>query len=260
MELKHHIHVDLSGRTALVTGGASGIGEAISTALSNSGATVIIHYNTSEQRADELVELFRKNGRQAYAINADLNVPEEIGLMFDQIHEKIGGTIDILVNNAGTIISLGDFEKMTLEVWNKTLNLNLTSAMLCSRYAVTGMRKKKWGRIINITSISAHTGGDPLGIAYASSKGGMRAFTMGLAKNLGPDGITVNAIAPGIIYTRIHETFSSKEKLENLRNMTPLKRIGLPEDITGAALFLASDSASYITGETIAVNGGLRMD
>ena len=260
MERKHNIHVDLSGKTALVTGGASGIGEAISTALSNSGASVVIHFNTSEQSARELVENFRENGRQAFAVKADLIISGEIERMFDQIQEQIHDTIDILINNAGTIVELGNFEETTLDVWNKTLTLNLTAAMLCSQLAVPGMREKRWGRIINISSISAHTGGDPLGIAYTSSKGGMRAFTMGLAKYLGPDGITVNSIAPGIIYTRIHETFSSEEKLENLRDMTPLKKIGLPDDVAGAALFLASDSASFITGEKIAVNGGLRMD
>ena len=260
MEDKHYINIDLSGKTALVTGGASGIGKAISSALSKSGADVVIHYNTSEQNACELVENFRENGRQAFAVKADLKIPEEIARMFDQIHKKITNTIDILVNNAGTIVTLGDYEDMTLDVWNMTLDLNLTSAMLCSKFAVPDMKKKKWGRIINISSISAHSGGDPLIIAYASSKGGMRTFTMGLAKYLGPDGITVNSIAPGVIYTRIHETFSSREKLENLKNMTPLKRLGQPEDVSGAALFLASDSASFITGETIAVNGGLRMD
>ena len=253
-------NVDLRGKTALVTGGARGIGEAVSIALAASGAAVVINYHTSGQRANELVKRFKKNGANATAIRADLTVSAEIEKMFEEAQEKMGNVIDILVNNAGTQIALSSVEEMPLELWNKTLALNLTSAMLCCKCVIPGMKKKGWGRIINISSISARSGGGPGGISYASAKGGLSTFTKGLAKELAPARITVNAIAPGVILTAIHEKFSTKESLENLKNMTPLGRLGQPEDVAGAALFLASDSASYITGETIAVNGGLRMD
>ena len=254
------IHVDLSGKVALVTGGASGIGEAIAMSLAANGAAVAIHYHTSEGRANQLVEQFRRNGTQAVAIQADVTAPEEIERMFKRTQEQMGANVDILVNNAGTPLALGHVEDMPLERWSQSLALNLTSTMLCCKCALPGMKKTGWGRIINISSISARSGGGPGETSYAAAKGGLSTFTKGLAKELGTTGTTVNAIAPGIILTRIHEKFSPKEKLEQLRKMTPLGRLGQPEDIAGAALFLASDSASYLTGETIAINGGLRMD
>ena len=254
------INVDLSGKIALVTGGASGIGEAISKALAANGAAVAVHYHTSEQRAGELVDQFRKNGTQAVAVKADVTAPEEIERMFRLAQEQMGGPVDILVNNAGTPLALGHVADMPLERWNQSLALNLTSTMLCCKCAIPGMKANGWGRIIIISSISARSGGGPGETSYAAAKGGLSTFSKGLAKELGPTGITVNAIAPGIILTRIHEKFSPKEKLEQLRKMTPLGRLGQPEDVAGSALFLASDSASYITGETIAINGGLRMD
>ena len=149
---------------------------------------------------------------------------------------------------------------MTLELWNKVLAVNLTSAMVCSKCVIPGMKQKGWGRIINISSISARSGGGPGGSHYASAKAGMNSFTKSLAKAFGPYGITANGVAPGVILTELHERFSTKEGLEQLKEMTPLGFLGQPEDVAGAVLFLASDSASYITGETIAVNGGLRMD
>jgi len=254
------VKVDLRGKTALVTGGARGIGEAISIALAESGAAVVINYHTSGERANELVELFEKSGTGATAIRADLSVPAQIEGMFEQARKEMGNTVDILVNNAGSQIALASVKEMPLELWNKTLALNLTSAMVCCKCVIPGMKKKGWGRIINISSISARSGGGPGGISYASAKGGLSTFTKGLAKEVAAAGITVNAIAPGVILTAIHEKFSTKGSLENLKNMTPLGRLGQPEDVAGAALFLASDSAAYITGETIAVNGGLRMD
>lgn len=254
------ISVDLSGKVALVTGGAKGIGQAISKALAAGGASVVINYLTSEKGANKLVEQFRTNGTRAIAIRADVTVLEEIERMFNQIEKQLGNSINILVNNAGTQIALNSVEEMPLEVWNKSLALNLTSAMGCSKCAIPGMKKKGWGRIINISSISARSGGGPGGTSYAIAKGGLSTFTKGLAKELGPTGITVNSIAPGVILTEIHEKFSTPEGLENLKKMTPLGRLGHPDDVAGAALFLASDSASYITGETIAINGGLRMD
>jgi len=254
------VHVDLSGKNALVTGGARGIGAAISTALAENGASVAINFHTSEQHASALAERLRGDGNRVLAIRADITAPADIERMFGEAQDRLGEAIDILVNNAGTQIALASVEEMPLEVWSQSLALNLTGAMLCCQRAIPGMKRNAWGRIINISSISARSGGGPGGTSYAASKGGLSTFTKGLAKELGPAGITVNALAPGVILTQIHEKFSTRETLDQLKKMTPLGRLGQPEDVAGAVLFLASDSASYITGETLAVNGGLRMD
>ncbi len=254
------IKVNLRGKIALVTGGARGIGAAISTALAENGAVVVVNYLSSEERAKELAERIQRNGGKALVLKADIAVKEEVELMVSKAKEALDGTIDILVNNAGTQVALSAVEEMPLELWNKALAINLTGPMLCCRCVIPGMKEKGWGRIINISSISARTGGGPGGAHYASTKGGLSAFTKGLAKELAPFGITVNAVAPGVILTEQHEKFSTKKSLEFIKKQTPLGRLGQPEDVSGAVLFLVSDSASYITGETIAVNGGLRMD
>jgi 3-oxoacyl-[acyl-carrier protein] reductase len=250
------LQVDLSGKIALVTGGAKGIGRALAVALAESNATVVVNYCTSEKPAREMVETIPNI---KLAVRADVAIPEDVEKMMAQIKKEIGD-IDILVNNAGTQLALSTVEEMPVDLWKKVFDINLTSCMVCSKLAIPGMKKKGWGRIINISSISARSGGGPGGTHYASSKGAMTAFTKGLAKELGPAGITVNAIAPGVILTEIHEKFSTRENLENLRKMTPLARLGQPEDIAGAVLFLASDAAAYMTGETVSINGGLRMD
>ena len=257
---KRLLKVDLKGKVVLVTGGAKGIGEAISTALAANGAAVVVNYLTSESRAQKLVGRFQTNGSKAIAIKADISVAEDVERMVQKAKDTLGANIDILVNNAGTQVALSSIEDMPLELWDRVIAINLTGAMLCSRCVIPGMKQKDWGRIINISSISARSGGGPNGIPYASAKGGLSAFTKALAKELGPTGITVNAIAPGVILTEIHEKFSTKENLEAVKKQTPLGRLGQSEDVVGAVLFLTSDSASYITGETIAINGGLRMD
>lgn len=256
MTALRQVRVDLTGKTALVTGGAKGIGRAISSALAGNGARVVVHYLTSEKAAREMVKKFPNGGE---TVQADVSDPKEVERMMAEILNKMG-KIDILVNNAGSQVKTSSIEDMTLELWNQVLALNLTGAMICAKGVIPGMKKNGWGRIINISSISARSGGGPGGIAYASSKGAMTTFTKGLAKELGAFGITVNAIDPGVILTEIHEKFNTPENLENLRKMTALGRLGQPEDCAGTVAFLASDSASYITGATIAVNGGLRMD
>jgi 3-oxoacyl-[acyl-carrier protein] reductase len=251
-----NLQVDLTGKIALVTGGAKGIGRALALALAENNATVVVNYCSSDKAAKEMVNAVPNI---KLAVRADVSIPEEVEKMMAQIKNEVGD-IDILVNNAGTQLALSCVEEMPVELWKKVFDINLTSCMVCSKLAIPGMKKKGWGRIINISSISARSGGGPGGTHYASSKGAMTAFTKGLAKELGAAGITVNAIAPGVILTEIHEKFSTKENLENLRKMTPLARHGQPEDIAGAVLFLASDSAAFVTGETVSVNGGLRMD
>ena len=255
-----NIKADLTGKTVLVTGGAKGIGQAISQVLAANGANMAVNYNTSAQQAKSMVKEFQASGIKAVAIQADVSIARQAEQLVEQAQEALGATIDILVNNAGTQFKLSTIEEMPVELWHKVLDINLTSALVCSKTVMGGMKDKRWGRIINISSISAGSGGGPGGSHYAASKAAMSSLTKSLAKELGPYGITANSIAPGVILTEIHEKFSTKETLEQLAKMTPLGYLGQPEHIAGTVLFLASESASYITGATIAINGGLRMD
>ena len=257
---KRLINVDLKGKNALVTGGAQGIGAAIAKILADNGANVAVNDYGNIDKAQVLVKEFKAGGVDAVAIQADMSNPEDVERLVREAQEALGGPIDILVNNAGGQIKQATIEEMSIELWEKVMGLNLTGALICAKYVIPGMKQNRWGRIINIASISARSGGGSGGSHYAASKAGMVSLTKSLAKELGPYGVTANAIAPGVVMTEIHEKFSTKESLEQLKNSTVLGYLGQTEDIAGTALFLASDSAAYITGETIAVNGGLRMD
>ena len=257
---KRLINVDLKGKNVLVTGGAKGIGEAISKLLAANGANLAVNYNTSAERAETLVKEFQAGGVKAVAIQADVSKPERAERLLGQAENALGGAVDILVNNAGSQIKQSSIEKMPVDLWDAVLALNLTGAMICSKCVIPGMRQNRWGRIINISSISAHSGGGPGAGHYAAAKAAMSSLTKSLAKELSSCGITVNSIDPGIILTEMHEKFNTPENLEQLRQAIPLGYIGQGDDVAGAVLFLASDSASYITGATIAVNGGFRMD
>ena len=257
---KRLIRVDLKGKTALVTGGAKGIGKAITNALAESGADVAINYNTSAAGAEAMVRRFRGEGLNAVAVQADVSDTEQAAELVDRAQQGLGSSIDILVNNAGALVGHSTVEEMPLELWREVFDLNLVGATLCAKGVIPGMKAKKWGRIINISSISGRTGAGPGASHYAASKAAMNSLTRTLAKELGPFGITANAVAPGVILTQIHEKHSTKESLEKLRELVPLGYLAQPDEVAGAVLFLASDSASYVTGEVIAVNGGLRMD
>jgi 3-oxoacyl-[acyl-carrier protein] reductase len=254
------IQADFSDRNVLVTGGSKGIGAAIARALAANGANVAVNYHTSADAARELVAEFRASGVEAAALQADLGEAKEAERLVGRAEKALGGAIDILVNNAGDVVRQSPVEDMDVALWDEVMRLNLTAAMVCSRGVIPGMKSSGWGRIVNISSISAHTGGGPGGSHYAASKAGMSSLTRSLAKELGPHRITANSVDPGIILTDIHRRFNTPEGLEQLKAMVPLGYLGLPEDVAGAVVFLASDSAAYITGSTMAVNGGLRMD
>ena len=243
----------LKGKTALVTGASRGIGKAIAIEFAKNGADVIVNYNKDEKSAIKVVDEIKKNGSNGMAIKADVSSYDDVGQMFGVIKEKYG-KLDIVVNNAGVTMDR-TLKKMTQDEWDKVIGTNLNSVYNVSKHALPLLQKNS--RIINISSIVGIFGN--FGQAnYAASKAGIIGFTKSLAKELGKHGITVNAIAPGFIESDMTNRMPFLRK-KIVQWMVPLKRTGLPEEIAHAAAFLASDNASYITGQVLNVSGGLAI-
>lgn len=239
--------------TALVTGGSKGIGRATAIRLASAGFTVCINYLEDEEGAEAAKQSIEKSGGNAMIFRADVSDEKSVAALFSGILKE-WGRLDVLVNNAG-IYERANFESIDFGAWRRTLSYNLDSAFLCTSQAVPVMKRQQHGRIINISSQLAFKGSTH-GAHYSSSKAGMIGLTRSLAIELGKYGITVNMIAPGSIRTRILDNYSESQ-LEEMAARIPMRRIGEPEDIAAAVVFLASDEASYITGATINVSGGL---
>jgi len=252
--------IRLDGQVALVTGGATGIGAAIVERFVSLGARVGYTYRESKQEAEILTEKLNRDGEKVLPVKVDVCESQQVKAGVDAIIEHFGQPISILVNNAGDIIKTMLIEEMPEELWDRVMAVNLKGAFLCSKYCIPGMRQQRYGRIVNISSLAARAGGGPGSIPYAVAKGGMETFTRGLAKELGPHCITVNTVAPGVIYTRILKRYNVVGDHEEFKKRSPLHRIGQPEEIAAAVAFLASTEAAYITGEIISVNGGVRFD
>lgn len=245
----------LKDKVALVTGASRGIGREIAQTLAAYGASVIVNYNGSKDRADEVVEMISAAGGKAIAVKADVAKAEEIARLFEEAQAAFG-RIDILVNNAG-ITRDNLILKMSEEEYDTVLDTNLKGAFLCMKHAAKIMLRQKNGRIINISSISGIAGN--AGQAnYCAAKAGLIGLTKSLAKELGSRGITVNAVAPGFIETEMTEKLSEQVK-EGMLAQIPLKRAGSVKDIAEVVAFLASERAAYITGQTLSVNGGMAM-
>jgi len=246
----------LSGKSVLITGGASGIGQGIALAFAAEGANVAITYATSDP-AETLAQL-KERGGKTLALKADLRHERECEGIVKQTLEAFGD-LDILVANTGGLLKRSRVVETSLELWNEALALNLTSTFICCRAALRHMEAKKKGNIILMSSLAAHDGGGFGASHYAATKGAVLTFTRALAKEVGPLGIRVNGLAPGLIATRFHDTFTPAEGRKATVEKTPLRREGTPKDVAGAALFLATDDSSFLTGETIEVNGGLGL-
>ena len=251
-------YLDLSNKVALVTGASSGIGAAAAKILADLGANMAITYLNKQAGAEKVRDEMIAMGRQAVAIHADVRETRQIEATVARVTDDLG-PIDILVNNAGSLIGRKSNVEMTDEHWNDVINLNLTSAMVCTRLVAPAMVARKSGAIINVVSIAAHTGGGPGAGAYSAAKAGLIALTKAQAKEFAPHGVRVNAISPGTIDTPFHEVFSTPEMIRNTIATIPLGRIGTPEDCAKVIAFLASDAASFLVGETIEVNGGQFM-
>lgn len=255
----------LAGQKALVTGANSGIGEATAIALGQAGADVVVNYVTGEQSAQAVVEAIRRAGAEAYADRAEVSQEDQVEDMFRRMVARYG-TIDILVNNAGLQRDAAIHE-MTLAQWNTVIDVNLTGQFLCARAAVREFLRRgivpavsrAAGKIICISSVhevipwAGHAN-------YATSKGGVMLMMKTIAQELAPRRIRVNSIAPGAVRTPINTAAWSTEKAyDHLMTLVPYKRIGEPEDIARAAVWLASDDADYVVGTTLFVDGGMTL-
>jgi 3-oxoacyl-[acyl-carrier protein] reductase len=237
---------DISGKIALVTGASRGIGRAIALALGEAGAGVAVNYFTHESAAEETCERIRGLGRRALAIRADVSRAEEVAQLVAAVERGLG-PVEILVNNAG-ITRPQPLHEITEKDWDELLHTNLKSVFLASQQVLPGMRARHWGRIINLSSVAAQTGG-VVGPHYAASKAGILGLTHSYAALLSKEGITVNAIAPALVYT---EMVAANPKAR--ADLIPVGRFGTVEEVSDVALMLARNG--YITGQTINVNGG----
>jgi len=242
---------DLTGKTALITGASGGIGGAIATALHAAGATV----GLSGTRVEPLEALAAELGSRAHVLPCNLSDPAAVDALPKQAVEAMGA-VDILVNNAG-ITRDQVFMRMSDDDWQSVLDVNLTATMRLCRGAIRGMMKARWGRIINISSIVGATG-NPGQANYAASKAGMVGMTKSIAYEVASRGITANCVAPGFIATAMTDKLNDEQKAK-INAQIPAARMGTPEEIAAAVLYLASNEAGYMTGATLHVNGGMAM-
>lgn len=243
---------DLTGKTALVTGASGGIGGAIAKTLHGQGAKVVL----SGTRAEALEAVKAELGGNAFIAPANLSDIASVEALPKAAEDAVGAPIDILVNNAG-ITKDNLFMRMKDDEWDQVLAVNLTAAFRLSRGVLRGMMKKRWGRIIQITSIVGATG-NPGQANYAAAKAGLVGMTKSLASEVASRNITVNAVAPGFIQTAMTDVLTDQQK-EMISGRIPAGRMGTPAEIAAAVTYLASEEAAYITGETIHVNGGMAM-
>ena len=245
----------LAKKVALVTGASRGIGRGIAFEMAREGADVVVNYTRSDKKAGEVARQIQTLGRRAISVKADVSNPKQVEAMRNRILKEFHG-VDILVNNAGVHHHLKSWEIENAE-WRHVLGVNLDGVFHCSQAFSQEMRARRWGRIINISSIIAFTGTDHEA-HYGASKAAVLGLTKSLALELAGYNITVNAIAPGWIETDMTSDITPEEKSKALE-LVPLRRMGQPEDIAHVAAFLASEKASFITGQTIHVNGGEAM-
>jgi 3-oxoacyl-[acyl-carrier protein] reductase len=248
--------MDLTGKVALVTGGARGIGRATALALAKGGADVLVNYLQNRDAADQVVKMIQGFGRKSVAVQADVGKRSEIVTLFEKL-DKVFGRLDILINNAGTGIPK-PLEEITLDFWESILQVDLTGPFLCTQAAAQRMIPRKYGRIVNISSIAGVRGMD-IDPAYTAAKAGLLGFTKSMARYLGKYNITVNSVCPGPTDTDLPKKHLPEEIRVGVAKSSALGRIGKPEEVADAILFFASDYSRQVTGQMILVDGGIVM-
>lgn len=249
------MQIDLRNKVAIVTGGARDIGRAIVLDLAAAGASVVVNYHTSEEAAHEVVAEVHAKGGRAVASRADVSKGLDAKRLVADAVSAFGEQIHILVNNAGGLVARRKLEEMDEAFWDHVLALNLKSVFLVTRAALPHLAEG--GAIVNLSSLAARDGGGGGALAYSAAKGAVLTLTRGLSKELAARRIRVNCVSPGMIATTFHDTFTSPEVRKAVASRTSIGREGSPADVANAVTFLASDAASYITGESIEINGGL---
>jgi len=245
----------LDGKIALVTGGSRGIGRSVSLALAEEGADIAVNYHSNPQAAEEVCAEIKKLGSRAHAYQANIANDDENHRMVQQVQKDLG-TVQILVNNAG-ITRDRTFAKMTSELWQEVIDVNLTGPAMVTHALLSGMVESGWGRVVFITSVIGQTGN--FGQSnYSVAKGGLIALTKSLARETAKKGVTINAIAPGFIRTDILKAMP-QEVLDKIVGQTPVGRLGEPEEVAEAVVYLASPRSGFVTGTVLNVNGGLYM-
>lgn len=242
----------LKDKIAIITGASRGVGKATALLFAKEGAKVVVNYNTSKEKAEDVVSQIKEIGTEAIAIKCDVSEESQVKSMIDQTVKEYG-RIDILVNNAALVIDV-PFAERTVDQWKKTFDVNVLGVFLCSKYASVSMKKHKQGKIVNVSSTSGMNSFDSESIDYDSSKAAVVALTKNLAKELAP-AIQVNSVAPGWVDTDMNADLP-KEYIKEEMDKLYLKRIATPEDIAKAILFFATSDSGYATGSTLVIDGG----
>ncbi|WP_289046026.1 SDR family oxidoreductase [uncultured Olleya sp.] len=247
----------LKGKNILITAGAQGIGEAITKHFIDCGANVSIHYFSSADTANSLVEYALSKGLKAVAISGDLTKEEDANSLVNKTVDALG-SLNILINNAGSLVARNLLEDLKTDFWHKVMDINMTSMMLVTRAAGPYLAKNNNSSIVNLASLAGRKGGHPGSLAYATSKGAILTFTRALATEFGPQGTRVNAVAPGLILgTSFHNTHTTKESAAATIAGIPIERAGNADDVARAVVYLASEYDGFITGATLDINGGV---
>ena len=248
------MNISLKGKVAIVTGGARDIGQQVSFMLAAAGAKVCVNYFHDTERGEQTIQTIKENGGEAILVQGDMTKSTDVKMVVNSCREAFGDVIHILVNVAGGLLGRKMLADLDEEFWDCVIDVNLKSVYLVTREVSSHM--VDGGTIINFASQAARDGGGGGALAYATAKGGVLSLTRGLAKELGPKGIRVNCVSPGMINTTFHDQYTKPEIRTNVAAATPLRREGRAEEVAKLVLFLASDASSFVNGESVEINGG----
>ncbi|TWV15203.1 glucose 1-dehydrogenase [Bacteroidaceae bacterium HV4-6-C5C] len=244
----------LEGKVAIVTGGARDIGRAVSLKLATEGAKVCLNYFDNKEDAEDTLELIKKTGGQAIAVQGDMTKADAVKSLFAECNKAFGNKVDVLVNVVGGIVGRKQITEQSEEWYDFLMDVNMRSVFLCTREVVPMM--SEGGSIVNFSSLAARDGGGNGASMYATAKGAVMTFTRSMAKELGPKGIRCNAICPGTIATSFHDRFNTPENREHMKGSYALRREGTAEEVANLVCFLACSESSYLTGTNVDINGG----